>query len=103
MPDNSTREFAREQLATQMFQIFLATDELDFERLLFDEEIKLKINRSKRTRKKMLCPFLEVDYNVTRTYEARPQRKIRVSLFAARTLNSTAQSRVTLYRCGQRT
>ena len=31
--------------------------------------------------------------------EARP---IRVSLFAARTLNATAQSRVTLYRCGKR-
>lgn len=61
-------------MSTQSFQIFATAGNVaedDFNRVLFDESIEMKLNRSvRRTISKLECPFLSAEWALDREYEA---------------------------------
>lgn len=70
--DSPTQNFVRALVNTQSFQIFInAGDQDGFNRVLFDESIEMKLNRSIRRRNSPVsCPFLAASWAIGREYEA---------------------------------
>ena len=70
--DSPTQNFVRALVNTQAFQIFInAGDQDGFNRVLFDESIEMKLNRSIRRRNSPVsCPFLAASWAIGREYEA---------------------------------
>ena len=71
--DSLTQSFVNALVSTQSFQIFATAADVaedDFNRVLFDESIEMKLNRSVRRTSKVECPFLSAEWALDREYEA---------------------------------